>query len=75
MIALVEERQARVGIAPLCKALGLARATYYRRRGGPPPGPVLPPARRAPRHALTAEDRAAVLTLLHDERFVDLPPA
>ena len=36
MIALVEERGAQVGIAPLCAALGLARATFYRRRGGPP---------------------------------------
>ena len=34
MIALVEERHARVGIGPLCEALGLARATFYRRRAG-----------------------------------------
>ena len=39
MIALVEERRAQVGIAPLCDALGLPRATFYRRRGGPPPVP------------------------------------
>ena len=32
MIALVEERRAQVGIGPLCAALGLARATFYRRR-------------------------------------------
>jgi hypothetical protein len=43
MIALVEERHARVGIAPLCDALGLARATFYRRRE-----PSTPRARRAP---------------------------
>ena len=36
MIAVVEERRAQVGVAPLCDALGLARATFYRRRGGPP---------------------------------------
>jgi putative transposase len=72
MIALVEERHARVGIGPLCDALGLARATFYRRRGGsPPPGP---PARRPPRHALTPADREEVLAVLHEERFVDLPP-
>ena len=70
MIALVEERHPRVGIAPLCAALGLLRATFYRRRGGPPPGPPAPRERRPPRQALTP-----VLALLHEERFVDLPPA
>ena len=75
MIALVEERHARVRIAPLCDALGLARATFYRRRGGPVPEPATPRERRQPRHALTAADRGQVLALLHDERFVDLPPA
>ena len=48
MIALVEERRARVGIGPLCDALGLARATFYRRRGGPPPTPTAPRERRPP---------------------------
>ena len=75
MIALVEERRAQVGIGPLCKALGLARATFYRRRGGPPTASAGPRERQAPRQALTAADRATVLTLLHEERFVDLPPA
>ncbi len=75
MIALVEERHTRVGVAPLCDALGLARATFYRRRGSPPPGPSDHRPRRPPRHALTAADREQVLAVLHDERFVDLPPA
>ena len=75
MIALVEERCAQVGVAPLCGALGLARATFYRRRGNPPPVAGGPRERRAPRQALTGPERAAVLTLLHEERFVDLPPA
>ena len=70
MIALVEERREQAGVAPLCDALGLARATFYRRRGGPPPVPVVPRKRRAPRHALTPADREAVLALLHDDRFV-----
>jgi len=74
MIALVEERGAQVGIAPLCAALGLARATFYRRRGGPP-APAAPRERRAPRQALTAAECEGVLALLHEERFVDLPPA
>ncbi len=75
MIALVEERQARLGIAPLCAALGLARATFYRRRGGPPPGPVARPPRRPPVQALTPAERTGVLALLHEDRFVDRPPA
>jgi putative transposase len=75
MITLVEERRTQVGIAPLCDALGLARATFYRRRGGRPPGPAAPPTRPRPRHALTAAEREQVLALLHDTRFVDLPPA
>ena len=75
MIAVVEERHARVSIAPLCDALGLARATFYRRRGAPPPEPSAPRERRAPRHALAPADREQVLALLHEDRFVDLPPA
>ena len=42
MIALVEERRAQVGVGPLCAALGLARATFYGRRGVPPPAPAAP---------------------------------
>ena len=75
MIALVEERRARVSIAPLCEALGLARATFSRRRGGPPPGPAAPRDRRPSRQALTPADRERVLALLHETRLVDLPPA
>ena len=75
MIALVEERRPQVGIAPLCAALGLPRATFYRRRATPPPAPASPRARRAPRQALTPAERAGVLALLHGSRFVDLAPA
>ena len=75
MIALVEERRAQVGVAALCDALGLARATFYRRRAAPPPGPAVPHERRAPRQALTPADRETVLALLHEDRFVDLAPA
>ena len=50
-----------LGIAPTCSALGLPRATYYRRR------------RRSPR-ALGEAERAAVLEQLHTPRFVDLAP-
>jgi putative transposase len=61
----------RLGIAPTCTALGLPRATYYRRRQ---PQRARPPRRPSPR-ALSAEERAAVLDALHEPRFVDLAPA
>src|SRR5262245_48324424 len=75
MMAVVEERRGQVGVAPLCQALGLARATFYRRRGGPPAESTTSRSRRAPRQALTPAEREGVLALLHEERFVDLPPA
>src|SRR6266700_263578 len=60
----------RLGIAPTCAALGLPRATYYRRRR---PTRAAPPRRRSPR-ALGEAERAAVLEQLHAPRFVDLAP-
>src|SRR5437762_8066833 len=53
------------------EALGLPRATYYRRRR---PSRAAPPRRRSPR-ALSAGERGAVLALLHEPRFVDHAPA
>ena len=75
MIGLVEAHRAQGGIAPLCDALGLARARFYRRRGTPLPESSAPRARRAPRQVLTPTERAGVLAVLHEEPFVDLPPA
>jgi len=75
VIALVAERGPRLGIAPTCAALGLPRATFYRRRGHPPEAPVERRVRQAPRQALSPAERAEVVALLHEERFVDLPPA
>jgi putative transposase len=75
MIAVVEERRTQVGVAPLCAALGLPRATFYRRRATPSPVPAPARARRIPRQALTPAERAGVLALLHEDRFVDLAPA
>jgi len=75
VIAMVEEQGARLGIARTCAALGLARATFYRQRRRPAEGAIVPRVRRAPRQALAPAERDAVLTLLHDDQFVDLPPA
>ena len=59
------------GVAPACAALGIARATYYRRRQPKPPAKPRP----APPRALSPEERQRVLDTLNDERYVDLAPA
>jgi putative transposase len=73
-MAIITEHQAALGVAPVCQALAVPRASYYRWRHPPAQeaGPVRP--RRVPR-ALPAAERTQVLALLHDARFVDLPPA
>ena len=70
-MATVTDLGPRLGITPTCAALGVPRATYYRRRR--PPGP--PPRRGRPPRALSTEERATVLTVLHEPRFMDLAPA
>ena len=73
-MAIVTEHQATLGVAPVCQALGVPRATYYRRQHPPAPAPGPVPPRRVPR-ALPPAEREQVLALLHEERFADLPPA
>jgi putative transposase len=67
----VTEPGPRLGIAPTCAALGLPRATYYRRRR--PQSAAAPRPRSA--RALRPEEQATVLARLHEPRFVDLAPA
>jgi putative transposase len=62
-----------VGMARACRVLGVARATAYRHRDPKPPR--VPRPRRPPPAALSAEERGAVLTELHSERFADASPA
>ena len=70
-MATVTDLGPRLGIAPTCAALGLPRATYYRRRR---PQSAPPVRARSPR-ALSAGEQTAVLAVLHEPRFVDLAPA
>jgi putative transposase len=72
MIAAVKEMGSKLGYAPTCAALGLPRATFYR-RVSPPGRPRSPRAK--PAQALSSDERQAVLAVLHEERFVDLAPA
>jgi putative transposase len=69
--ATVTDVGPRLGIAPTCAALGLPRATYYRRRRPQNARPLHWPSPRA----LSVAERAAVLAVLHEPRFVDLAPA
>jgi putative transposase len=71
-MALVTEHKATVGVAPVCQALAVPRASYYRWQQPKAEAPT--PPRRVPR-ALPPEERQQVLALLHDDRFADLPPA
>jgi putative transposase len=71
-MATVTEIGPRLGIAPTCAALGVPRATYYRRRRRPQSAPRA--RARSPR-ALSPGEQAAVLDVLHEPRFVDLAPA
>jgi putative transposase len=60
----------RLGVARLCAALVLPRATYYRRLNARPPR-----LRSKPASALSPTERQAVLDVLHEPRFADLAPA
>ena len=62
----------KLGAAPTCLALGVPRATLYRRRR--PRSSAAPKVRLVPR-ALGIAERKSVLALLHEERFVDQAPA
>jgi len=65
-----EELAPQVGIAPVCEALGVPRASLYRRRR-----PRKQPRRTTPARALSEPERQEVLQVLHSERFVDAAPA
>jgi len=67
----VEEASAMVGTASACDALGVARASVYRRRH--PARPVSP--RPTPPRALDPVERHVVLETLNSERFLDRAPA
>ena len=67
---LVHDLGSEHGVAPSCKALGLARATYYRSQQ-----PKREPKPRGSPRALGPEEKSAVLTVLHEPRFIDLSPA
>jgi len=71
----VIELEAVVPTSTACKLLGRSRATHYRRRQPcPGPGVVRQRRRAAQPRALTENERADVLEVLHSDRFVDESP-
>lgn len=66
----IQDASDQVNIGPICDALGVSRASYYRwlrpRHG--------PHRRRAVPRALSESERAEILNVLHEERFVDKSP-
>ncbi len=70
MIA-AKELALQVGVAPACGALGVSRATFYRRTR-PTPGHQQP--RSTPARALCRKERERVLAVLSSKRFVDRSP-
>ena len=62
----------QVGVAPACRALGVPRATFYRRHRSTP-GHQQP--RPTPARALCEGEREHVLETLSSPRFVDRSPA
>ena len=62
----------QVGVAPACVALGVSRATFYRRQR---PAPGHQPPRPTPARALCESERERVLDVLGAARFVDRSPA
>lgn len=71
-----EELGQTVGVVASCQAMGVSRATLYRRRK-PPPVPPSEAAGARPRshRALTGEESARVLDTLNSDRFADQAPA
>ena len=62
------------GTSALCQSVGLARASFYRRRPPARPSPERPPKAPSPR-ALVPAERRTVLDTLHSARFLDQSPA
>ena len=64
-----------LGKRAACVALGRSRASYYRRHRTSPPRPRRVRDRTPQPRALSADERTEILSVLHQERFVDQAPA
>ena len=66
-----EQLAQQVGVAPACRALGVSRATFYRRKT---PAPAHQQPRPTPARALCESERERVVEVLTLPRFVDRSP-
>jgi putative transposase len=73
-MALVEQRDPLVSIVAACEAVGLGRATLYRRRRPPAPSTMCSHPRAPNRRRLSGEERQRILDTLHAPEFADQPP-
>ena len=67
-----QELAPQVGVAPACQAMGVSRATFYRRQR---PVSEHRQPRPTPARALDEKEREQVLDMLASPRFVDRSPA
>jgi len=65
----------QVGVKAACAALGVARASFYRRVASAPAALAVSRSGQSHPRALSAHERQAVLDELHADRFVDCAPA
>ena len=72
LLSAARDLAEHVGVRAACKALGVARATFYRRRR---PKTGQRQRRPAPARALDATERAEVFRVLCSPRFADRAPA
>jgi putative transposase len=72
MSTLIQSRDAVIPLKNACEALGLSRATWYRQRCPKVPSTVA--SRRPSPRRLSEMERARVLDVLHEPRFIDQPP-
>jgi putative transposase len=72
-MSLIQEHRPQLGAAPLCQALKVPRASFYRQQSRKT-ATALAVTRKPPEHALSDGERQTVLATLHEPRFVDLAP-
>jgi putative transposase len=75
MAELIGPEPGSTAVAIVCEALGLSRASFYRRKAAAARPPAAASLRPAPPRALSAAERQHILAILHQPHFVNLAPA